>query len=110
MKRNTSLSMCAFALALSLLLCVSMAAQNNAANAGVLTKSDFSRAMHADVSPQLRDLIASQPVSVFGYHEASPALKPKMQKQLQFAAQRAAAASTPDAAVALLAPVTAPLA
>jgi len=96
MKRNTSLSMCAFALALLLLLCVSMAAQNNTAQAGVLTKSDVNRAVHSDVSPPLRDLISSQPVSPFGFHEASPALKPKLQKQLQFAAQR----GVPTAAVA----------
>jgi hypothetical protein len=101
--------MCAFALALLLLLCVSMAAQNNTAQAGVLTKSDFNRAVYSDVSPPLRDLIASQPVSPFGFHEASPVMKPKLQKQLQFAAQRGVptAAVAPDFNAAPLAPVSA---
>jgi hypothetical protein len=106
MKRNNLLSMCAFALALSLLLCVSMSAQNNAAQAGVLTTAEFNRAVHFDVSPPLRDLIASQPVSPFGYHEASPVLKPKLQKQLMFNAQRGVAAQL-DATLQLLAPVSA---
>ena len=107
MKRNNLLSMCAFALALSFLLCVSMSAQSNAAQAGVLTKSEFNRATHSDVSPALRDLIASQPVSPFGYHEASPALKPKLQKQLQFAAQRTPSGLQANAPVQALAPVSA---
>ena len=107
MKRNTFLSMCAFVLALSLFFCVSIAAQNNAAQAGVITKSDFNRAMHSDTSPPLRDLIASQPVSVFGFHDASPALKPKLQKQLQFASQRGLAASQLNASPQFLAPVNA---
>jgi hypothetical protein len=109
MKRNASLSLCALALAILLLFCVSMAAQNNAAQAGVLTKSEFNRAVYSDVSPPLRDLINSQPVSPFGFHEASPALKPKLQKQLQFAAQRgvSTAAVNNNAAVQNLAPVSA---
>ena len=109
MKRNTFLSLCAFALCLSLFLCVSMAAQENATQPGVLTKSEFNRAVAFDVSPPLRDLIDSQPVSVFGYHEASPALKPKLQKQLQFAAQRGTTTSKlgENANVQNLAPVTA---
>ncbi len=84
MKRNASLSMCAFALCLSLLLCVSIAAQNNSAQAGILTKAEFNRAVQFAVTPPLRDLINSQPVSVFGYHEASPALKPKLLKQIGY--------------------------
>jgi hypothetical protein len=108
MKRNNLLSTCAFALALSFLLCVSMSAQsNNAAQTGVITKSDFSRAVQFAVSPPLRDLISSQPVSPFGYHEASPVLKPKLQKQLQFAAQRAQAGIQSNSPVQALAPVTA---
>jgi hypothetical protein len=85
MKRTTSLSMCALALCMLLLLCGSLFAQiSNAPQAGVLTKSQFNRAIHSDISPPLRDLINSQPVSVFGYREASPALKPKLLKQLNF--------------------------
>ena len=78
MKRNTFLSLCALALCLVVFLCGSMFAQNNAAQSGVLNKAEFNRAVHFAVSPPLRDLINSQPVSVFGYHEASPALKPKL--------------------------------
>jgi hypothetical protein len=107
MKRNNLLSMCAFALALSFLLCVSMSAQSNAAQAGVLNKAEFNRATNFGVSPALRDLIASQPVSPFGYHEASPALKPKLQKQLQFGAQRAQVGIQSNSPVQALAPVTA---
>jgi hypothetical protein len=107
MNRNTFLSMCAFALCLTLLLCVSMSAQNNAAQAGVLTKSDFNRPTQFGVSAPLSDLIASQPTSVFGYHEASPALRPKLQKQLQFDAQRGVASVGQNANVQYLAPVTA---
>ncbi len=46
---------------------------------------------------------------MFGYHEASPALKPKLQKQLQFAAQRAVATKSvgENANVQSLAPVSA---
>ena len=92
MNRNSFLSTCAIALALLFFLCVAMSAQtSNAVQAGVLTKSDFSRAVQFARSPRLSDLIASQPVSVFGFHEASPALKPKLPKQLQFAAQRGVA-------------------
>ena len=107
MNRNTSLSMYAFALCVSLLLCVSMSAQNDATQAGVLTKTEFNRAVHFDVSPPLSDLIASQPVSVFGYHEASPALRPKLQKQLQFDAQRGLAGAQQNANPQFLAPVAA---
>jgi len=107
MKRNTFLSMCAFALCLSLLMCVSMSAQSNSAQAGVLTKADFNRAVHSDVSLPLRDLIESQPVSIFGYHEASPALRPKLQKQLQFDALRSQTSVSQNAYVPALAPVAA---
>ena len=88
-KRN--LSFPAFCLLALLLTCAISSAQNNAAQAGVLTKSEFNRATHFDVSPPLRDLINSQPIVPFGYHVASPALKPKLQKQLAFAAARQAA-------------------
>src|SRR5271169_2039979 len=88
MKPNTTLSLSALVLCLSLCFCVSMSAQNNAAQPGVITKSDFNRPVYSDVSPPLRELIDSQPVSPFGYHLASPHLNPKMQQQLQFAAQR----------------------
>jgi hypothetical protein len=87
MKRNNLLSSCAIALCMSLLLCVSMSAQDNAAQAGVLTSSEFNRAVHFDVSPPLRDLLDSQPVIPFGFHEAPPVLQPKLQKQLMYAAQ-----------------------
>ena len=108
MNRNTFLSLCACALALSLLLCVSVSAQSNAAQPSVLNKANFNRAVHSDISPPLRDLIASQPVSVFGYHEASPALKPKLQQQLQFSdAQRGLASAQANAAQQNLAPVVA---
>ena len=109
MKKNNLLSVCAFALCLSLFLCVSMSAQKNEAQAGVLNQADFNRAVQFAVTPPLRDLISSQPVSVFGYHEASPALKPKLQKQLQFAAQRAVATKSvgENANVQSLAPVSA---
>ena len=63
MKRNTFLSLYAFALCLSLLLCVSMSAQNNkTAQDGVLTKSEFNRAVQFGETPPLIDLINSQPV------------------------------------------------
>jgi hypothetical protein len=84
MKQNSFLSTCALALCLLLVLCGSSFAQNNASQAGVLTSSQFNRAVQFAVTPPLRDLLASQPVSVFGYHEASAALKPKLVKQLGF--------------------------
>jgi hypothetical protein len=54
-------------------------------------------------------MLASQPVSVFGYHLASPAMRPKLQKQIQFAAQRgeSSAAVEENANVQKLAPVSA---
>ena len=107
MNRNAFLSMYASALCLALFLSVSMSAQDDAAQPGVITNAEFNRALHFDVSPPLRDLIASQPISVFGYHLAKPALRPKLQKQLQFAAQRGEAAVEPDGNVRLLAPVSA---
>ncbi len=106
MKRATFLSLYA-ALCLALFLCVSVSAQENPAQAGVLTNAEFNTATHFDVSPPLRDLIASQPVSVFGYHLAAPALRPKLQKQLQFAAQRGEPSGEPDNNVQYLAPVSA---
>jgi hypothetical protein len=109
MKLKNTLSLCVCVLCLSLLVCVSMSAQSNAVQSGVLTKADFNRAIHSDVSPPLRDLIDSQPVSTFGYHLASPHLNPKLQKQLQFAAKSglSTAAVGSEAAVQQLAPVTA---
>ncbi len=107
MKRNISLSLCATVLCLLLLLCGSMFAQDNAARSGVLTKSEFNRAVYMDVSPPLRDLIASQPVSVFGYHEASPALKPKLLKQIGYGDRSVAKTVGQEANVALAAPVAA---
>jgi hypothetical protein len=84
MKQNSFLSTCALALCLLLVLCGSSFAQNNASQAGVLTSSQFNRAAHFAITPPIRDLINSQPTSVFGYHEASPALKPKLVKQIGF--------------------------
>ncbi len=111
MKRNISLSLCATILCLSFVFCVSLAAQNNnnTAQPGVITKSEFNRAVYMDVSPPLRDLIASQPVSPFGYQLASPHLNPKLQKQLQYAAQQGVSNSKAEenAAAQLLAPVSA---
>jgi hypothetical protein len=107
MKRNISLSLCATVLCLLLLLCGSMFAQNNAAQSGVLNKADFNRAVQFDVSPPLRDLINSQPVSVFGYHEASPALKPKLLKQIGYGDRSSAKTVGQQANVALAAPVSA---
>ena len=106
MKRNISLSLCATVLCLLLLLCGSMFAQDNAAQSGVLNKAEFNRAVQFDVSPPLRDLINSQPVSVFGYHEASPALKPKLLKQIGYG-DRSTAKVGQQANVALAAPVAA---
>src|SRR5271166_1120312 len=106
MNRNTSLSLCATVLCLLLLLCGSMFAQDNAAQSGVLNKAEFNRAVHFDVSPPLRDLIDSQPVSVFGYHEASPALKPKLVKQIGYG-DRSTSKVGQQANVALAAPVAA---
>ena len=107
MNRNISLSLCATVLCLVLLLCGSMFAQTNAAQSGVLNKADFNRAVQFDVSPPLRDLIDSQPVSVFGYHEASPALKPKLLKQIAFGDRSVAKGTQQQANVALAAPVSA---
>jgi len=85
MNRNISLSFGAAVLCLTLVLCGSLCAQMAAApQAGVLTKTDFSRPVAFAKTPPLRDLIASQPVSVFGYHDASPALRPKLIKQLGY--------------------------
>jgi len=106
MKRNIFLSLCATALCLLLLLCGSMFAQDNAAQAGVLNKAEFNRAVHFAVTPPLRDLINSQPVSVFGYHEASPALKPKLLKQIGYG-DRSTGKSVGQQATARLAPVAA---
>ena len=106
MNRNTFLSLCACALALSLLLCVSISAQNNAAQASVITKSDFNRAAHFAETPPLRDLLNSQPVTPFGYHEASPALRPKLQKQLGYG-NRTAKVVQEEANQQFLAPVAA---
>ena len=107
MKRNTSLSLCALCMCLLVALSGTILAQNTATQAGVLNKAEFNRPVHSDVSLPLRDLITSQPVSVFGYHLASPTLNPKLQKQLQFAAQRGAATSSVEtnANVQRLAPV-----
>ena len=82
MNRKTSLSVCATVFCL--LFCGSMFAQDNAVQSGVLNKAEFNRAVQFAVTPPLRDLINSQPVSVFGYHEASPALKPKLLKQIGY--------------------------
>jgi hypothetical protein len=83
-----------------------MFAQSNSTQAGVLTKSEFNRATSFAVSPPLRDLISSQPVSVFGYHEASPALKPKLMKQLAYG-DRSVTKVGQQANVQALAPVSA---
>jgi hypothetical protein len=107
MTKNTSVSMCAFGLCLALVLCGSVSAQDGSTQAGVLTKADFNRAVHFDVSPPLRDLAASQAVSVYGYHEAPATLRPKLLKQLQFNAQRAQLSGGQNANVQYLAPVTA---
>jgi hypothetical protein len=88
MKRNISLSLCAVFVCLALMLCVSASAQQSEPQAGVLTTSTFNRPVHSDTSPPLRDLLNSQPVSAFGYHLASPALKPKLQKQLAYGDRR----------------------
>ena len=104
MKRATFLSLFAVVY-LALFFCVSMSAQDNAAQAGVLTTAEFNPATHFAKSPPLRDLIASQPITPFGYHLASPALKPKLQKQLQFGPQREQAPA--EQQIQFLAPVTA---
>jgi hypothetical protein len=78
--------LCLFAL---LLTCAFSSAQENTAQVGVLNKAEFNRATHFDVSPPLRELLKQQSTSgVFGYHAASPPLRPKLQKQLGFAATR----------------------
>lgn len=107
MKRNTSLSVCALALCLMLLLCVSLSAQDQAAQAGVLTKSEFNRAVRFAESAPLRDLIDRQPVSVYGFHEASAALRPKLQKQLSFGNRVVAKVVQEPASQQLLGPVSA---
>jgi hypothetical protein len=109
MKRNTFLSIYAVSLCLSLFVSISMSAQDNEAKArtGVLTTTEFHQAIHFDVSPPLRDLVASQPVSVFGYHLASPARRPKLEKQLRFTAQRAQGALESGVEEMPLAPVAA---
>ena len=107
MKRTNILSLCAFALCFMLLLCGSLAAQNNASQAGVLTSSQFSRAVQFATTPPLRDLIDSQPVSVFGYHEASPALKPKLVKQLGYGDRSVTRVVQQQQSAGLLAPVAA---
>jgi hypothetical protein len=90
-----------------LLTCVSFSAQNQTAQPGVITNSEFNRAIQFDISPPLRDLIAAQPVSDLGYHEAHPALRPKLLEQLLFAAQRQQAPVEQYQIVQPLAPVAA---
>jgi hypothetical protein len=104
MNRNTSLSV--YATVFCLLLCGSMFAQDNAAQSGVLNKAEFNRAVQFAVTPPLRDLINSQPVSIFGYHEASPVLKPKLLKQIGYG-DRSTSRVSQQANVALSAPVSA---
>jgi hypothetical protein len=104
MKRNSSLSLCATVFCL--LFCGSMFAQDNAGQSGVLNKAEFNRAVQFAVTPPLRDLINSQPVSIFGYHEASPVLKPKLLKQIGYG-DRSTSRVSQQANVALSAPVSA---
>ncbi len=87
-KKHLTVSMvCLFAL---LLTCAFSSAQNTA-QPGVLTSAQMNRAIHSDISPPLRDLVKAQSTSSsFGYHAASPPLRPKLDKQLQFAAAREA--------------------
>lgn len=82
----------ASALLLSSLLLTSVVslAQENTSQAGVTTKSFSAQATHFDVSPPLRDLIKTQSVPAFGYHAASPPLRPKLAKQLAFNKQNLA--------------------
>jgi hypothetical protein len=94
MKRNTSLSMCALALCCMLVLAGTVSAQVNAPQAGVLTNSQFNRPIQFAELPSLRDAAAKTPVQVFGFHQASPTLNPKLIKQLQFGAQRGITTST----------------
>jgi len=109
MKRTISVSMCVFAFCLMLLACVAFSQENDTAQAGVITKSQFHQAIAFDVSPPLRDLMARQQrVPSFPYREADRGpLKPKLQKQLRFAALRGQAPVGENANVAPLAPVAA---
>lgn len=93
MKRTISVSMCVFAVCLMLLACVAFSQENNATQVGVITKSQFHRAIKFDVSPPLRVLMTQHPVPSFPYREADHGpLKPKLQKQLWFARHRQQAA------------------
>ena len=84
MKRSTSLFLCALALCCMLILAGSMTAQNNSTQTGVLTNSQFNRAVYFDVSPPLREM-GAEAVQVYGFHDASPALKPKQSLQQRLA-------------------------
>jgi len=107
MKRSSFLSICAMALCLMFVLCGSMLAQKSAPQTGVLTSSQFNRAVQFAETPPLRDLLNSQPVAVFGYHEASPALKPKLMKQLAFGDRSVTKVAQQQANAKPLAPVSA---
>lgn len=107
MRRSTSVLMCLFAPCLMLLACVSVSAQNNKPQAGVLTESEFNLAIQFDESPPLRDLIASHPASLVGQYPAQPALRPKLTKQLMFAAQSTRASIAQGESVQPPAPVPA---
>jgi hypothetical protein len=107
MKRITSLSLCALSLCSMLLLAGSMTAQTTSSQAGVLTSSQFNRAVHSDLSAPLRDMAAGQAVQVYGFRQASPTLNPKLLKQLQFNTLRPQATVGQNANAQLLAPVNA---
>ncbi|MGO9275443.1 MAG: hypothetical protein ACLQOO_35265 [Terriglobia bacterium] len=109
MKRTITVSMCLFAVCLMLLACVAFSGENDIAQAGVITKSQHHQAIKFDVSPPLRDLLARQQfVPSFPYREADNGpLKPKLQKQLRFAALRGQAPVKENEKVEPLAPVAA---
>jgi len=90
MKRKYVL-MCAFAVCLVMLFCVSFSAQESTRPVATLTQAELNRATKSDISPPLRELLKNQRPFVWRRPEADLALKPKLQKQLQFAAQRAQA-------------------
>ncbi len=84
-KNYLALTLCLFAL---LLTCAISSAQDKAAQAKVLTTSQFNQATHFDISPPLRDLAKTQAAPPFGFHAATPPLMPKLARQQALNASR----------------------
>lgn len=88
-KGMKSLWVCCLGLCCAVLMSDAASAQNNP---HVLTHPSVGTAVRVGISPPLRDLATQQQIPQFGFHLASPPLRPKLQKLIELSRQGVAAA------------------